>query len=165
MNRANISILRVFGIAFLAGIAAQAEGLGHQTFDVPASVEALENYRLVKLKRVYFASGRADLSIEDKTSLGQFVSRFCRTNQIVIELRGYADGEGSTEQDLALSTKRAEAIARYLTENGAFLQRIRIVGLGEVDERGRKDNPEHQRVDIRIFTDPQTTAYSSRLPR
>jgi len=31
-----------------------------------------------------------------------------------------------------------------------------MVGLGEIDERGPKDKPARQRVDIRIFMDPQT---------
>jgi outer membrane protein OmpA-like peptidoglycan-associated protein len=163
VNHSNMSILRVLGVAFIASVALtatslEAEGLRHQTINASASVEALENYRLVKLKRVYFAPGKAHLSSEDEISLGQLVSRFRRTNQFVIELRGYADGAGSTDQDLALSTKRAEAIAQYLTANGIFLQRIRIVGLGEIDETGPKDNPGHQRVDIRIFMNPTTTA-------
>ena len=151
-----------FGMALIAGIAVlstarlEGSGLGHQTFDAPASAEALENYRLVKLQRVYFALGKADLSAEDEISLSQLAKRFCRTNQFVIELRGYADGAGSVERDFTLSTKRAEAIARSLTGIGIPLQRIRVAGLGEIDETGPRDNPEHQRVDIRIFMTPET---------
>jgi OOP family OmpA-OmpF porin len=151
-----------FGMALIAGIAVlstarlEGSGLGHQTFDARATAEALESYRLVKLHRIYFALGKADLSIEDEASLGQVVRRFCRTNQVVIELRGYADGTGSVERDLTLSTKRAEAIARSLAANGIPSQRIHVAGLGEVDETGPRDNPEHQRVDIRIFVNPET---------
>jgi len=94
--------------------------------------------------------------MEDEISLSQLVKRFCRTNQFVIELRGYADGTGSVEQDLALSTKRVLAIAPAPTENGIPSQRIRVAGLGEVDDTGPRDNPEHQRVDIRIFVNPET---------
>jgi outer membrane protein OmpA-like peptidoglycan-associated protein len=164
VHRGSLSTLSVFGLGLIASIASlkadrlDAAGPGRQTFDAPASSEVLEDYRLVKLKRVYFALGKADLSIEDQISLGQFVRRFCRMNQIVVELRGYADGAGSREHDLALSTQRAEAIARSLTEGGVLSQRIRLVGLGEIDERGPKDNPERQRVDIRIFLNPRTTS-------
>jgi outer membrane protein OmpA-like peptidoglycan-associated protein len=162
--RGSLSTLSVFGLALIASIAAlktdrlEAAGSGNQTFDAPVSGDVLESYRLVKLKRVYFALGKADLSMEDQISLGQFARRFCRMNQIVIELRGYADGAGSTDQDLALSMQRADTIARSLTEGGVLSQRIRLVGLGEIDERGPKDNPEHQRVDIRIFMNPPTTS-------
>ena len=164
MVRGSLSTLSVFGLALVATIAAlkadrlEAAGPGHQTFDAPASGEVLENYRLVKLKRVYFASSKSEITVADEISLGQFVRRFCRTNQFVIELRGYADDAGSLDHGLALSTKRAEAIAQYLTKSGILPQRIRLIGLGEIDPNRLTDNPEHQRVDIRIFVNPETAS-------
>jgi outer membrane protein OmpA-like peptidoglycan-associated protein len=159
------SILSAFGIALIASIPAvkatspENIGLGrYEAASAPVSVEALEDYKLVKLKRVYFASRKSDLSLEEEMSLGQFVRRFCRTNQFVIELRGYADDAGSADHGLALSTKRAEAIAQYLTKSGILPQRIRLIGLGEIDANRPTDNPEHQRVDIRIFANPETAS-------
>ena len=164
MGRRSLSTtLNVFGIALIASIpalkAASSEnvGLGHyEAVGAAVSVEALEDYKLVKLKRVYFASRKSKLTIENEISLGQFVRRFCRTNQFVIELRGYADDAGSLDHGLALSTKRAEAIAQYLTKSGILPQRIRLIGLGEIDANRPTDSPEHQRVDIRIFVNPAT---------
>jgi outer membrane protein OmpA-like peptidoglycan-associated protein len=162
------SILSAFGIALIASTpavkAASPENAGLSRYDAvgaPVSVEALEDYRLVKLKRVYFASRKSDLSVEEEISLSQFVSRFCRTNQFVIELRGYADDAGSADHGLALSTRRAEAIAQYLTKSGILPQRIRLIGLGEIDANRPTDNPEHQRVDIRIFANPETVSNGS----
>ena len=166
MGRGSLNnILNVFGIVLIASIpslkAASPGNVAPSHYDaagVPVSPEALEDYRLVKLKRVYFASSKSEITVADEISLGQFVRRFCRTNQFVIELRGYADDAGSLDHGLALSTRRAEAIAQYLTKSGILPQRIRLIGLGEIDPNRLTDNPEHQRVDIRIFVNPETAS-------
>jgi outer membrane protein OmpA-like peptidoglycan-associated protein len=125
----------------------------HERFDSSSVGEALENCRLVSLIRVHFASANADLSPSEETSLRHLVERYSRTNRFVIELRGYTDGAGSAEGNLALSTKRAQTIARFLIDNGIPQQRIQLLGLGEID--GSAPNSEHRRVDVRVFM--QTT--------
>ena len=124
----------------------------HERFDSSSVGEALENCRLVSLIRVHFASANADLSPGEETSLRHLVERYSRTNRSVIELRGYTDGAGSVEGNLALSTKRAQTIARFLIDNGIPPKRIQLLGLGEID--GSAPNAEHRRVDVRIFMQP-----------
>jgi outer membrane protein OmpA-like peptidoglycan-associated protein len=123
-----------------------------ERFDTSHDGEALENCRLVSLTSVHFASANAGLSAAEETSLRRLVKRYGLTNGLVIELRGYTDGIGSVEGNLALSTKRTQAIARFLIENGIPQQRIQPLGLGEIDDSG--PNPEHRRVDVRIFMQP-----------
>lgn len=123
----------------------------HEPSDTSASIQALENDRMVALKSAHFGLGNADLKLDEIAALDNFVRRFCSASESIIELRGYAEGAGSAAQDLALSTERAKAVARFLTERGVPQKRILIVGLGEVDPESHRVNPEHQRVDIRIF--------------
>jgi outer membrane protein OmpA-like peptidoglycan-associated protein len=124
----------------------------HERFDNSNSTEALENCRLVSLTRVHFGSANAGLTPGEETTLRHLVERYGRTNRLIIELRGYTDATGSVESNLALSTKRAQAIARFLIENGIPQQRIQLLGLGEIDDSA--PNPEHRRVDVRIFLLP-----------
>jgi outer membrane protein OmpA-like peptidoglycan-associated protein len=119
-----------------------------------ADVQALESYHLVALRRVHFAAGKHDLSLREKASLENFATPFCQTNQWVVELRGYADGARSTEQNANLSAERAKAVARILSEYGIPSQNILPLGLGEIDPGSPAPKPEHQRVDIRIFMRP-----------
>lgn len=119
-----------------------------------SNAEALENYTLASLNRIYFATGKCDLSRDEKTSLGNLVKRLGLTSQSVVELRGYADGAGSPQQNLALSMARAEAIARFLRKSGVPSPRVRVIGLGEIDPDGPALQPEHQRVDLRVFLEP-----------
>jgi outer membrane protein OmpA-like peptidoglycan-associated protein len=106
---------------------------------------------MVALKSAHFGPGNADLKLDEIAALDNFARRFCGASESIIELRGYAEGAGSAAQDLALSTERAKAVARFLTDRGVPQERILIIGLGEVDPESHRYNPEHQRVDIRIF--------------
>jgi outer membrane protein OmpA-like peptidoglycan-associated protein len=123
----------------------------HGASATSASIEALESDRLVAVKSAHFDSGNTDLKLDEKAALDNFARRFCAAKESIIELRGYADGAGSAAQNLALSTERAQAIARFLGDRGVPQERILIIGLGEVDPTGHPRDPEHQRVDIRIF--------------
>jgi outer membrane protein OmpA-like peptidoglycan-associated protein len=111
--------------------------------------DALEDYSLASLRRIYFTFGRSDTSREEKTALGKLVNTMGAGS--IIEVRGYADGAGSTEKNLALSTVRAEAVAKVLVGSGVPSQRVLVIGLGAVDPNGPALDPEHQRVDLRVF--------------
>jgi outer membrane protein OmpA-like peptidoglycan-associated protein len=140
--------------------AAQAVHLG-STVTSPA-VRALENDTLIALKRVHFASGSSDVKNDEKAVLDSLTSSLSGSSRWVIELRGYSDSAGSSGQNLALSLGRTNSIARLLSERGIPMQRILTIGLGEVDPNGPVLDPEHERVDIRIFV-PPATAKSLRI--
>jgi flagellar motor protein MotB len=52
---------------------------------------------------------------------------------------------------MALSTERAQVIQTFLIERGVPTDRILVLGIGAVDPAGPALNPDHQRVDIRVF--------------
>jgi outer membrane protein OmpA-like peptidoglycan-associated protein len=119
--------------------------------DYSIRVQALENYKLVALESVRFASLDSHISPDERTALSALAKRFCQSSEMVFEVRGYADGAASVKQNLAASAERATAVARFLTGQGVPLEQILILGLGEVDPASPVLDPEHQRVDIRIF--------------
>lgn len=129
----------------------------HRSSATSAEVRALENATLVDLKRVYFTSGATKVMADDRAVLDDLVGRLIRVSDSVIELRGYADGAATPEQNLALSTERANSIARFLSVRGVPSRRILIVGLGELDPNDSAPDPRHQRVDVRVFAPPSIT--------
>jgi outer membrane protein OmpA-like peptidoglycan-associated protein len=159
LKRTKLKLVTMLGAAMIAnvGSAVGANGLNARPTDQQASgtagsnLEDLERFRLLIRKSVHFELGKSDLSPAEKASLCSLAKRFGRTKQAVIELRGYADGAGSTEQDVALSTERAQVIQEFLIERGIPTDRILVLGLGAVDPAGPTLHPEHQRVDLRIF--------------
>lgn len=59
-----------------------------------------------------------------------------------IEISGYADGKGSDEYNLALSKRRASAVATYLASKGASKSRIKTIGYGETKPLAPNENPD-----------------------
>jgi outer membrane protein OmpA-like peptidoglycan-associated protein len=116
-----------------------------------ARVQALENYKLVALESVRFASFDTHIRPDERTGLSALAKRFFQSSDMVFEVRGYADGAASVKQNLAASAERATAVARFLTDQGVPPERILILGLGEVDPAGPVLDHERHRVDIRIF--------------
>jgi outer membrane protein OmpA-like peptidoglycan-associated protein len=61
---------------------------------------------------------------------------------LVVQLEGYADGTGPRPHNIRLSQLRAEAVGRFLVEQGVETHRLRVIGLG--DARPVADNGTHQ---------------------
>jgi len=91
------------------------------------------NYQLVDKADVKFPSDKSQLDQESKTALNAVIQKVKATPRTVIDLQGFADKTGSSDYNLALSQKRADAVARYLTKQNVPLRTISIIGLGEED--------------------------------
>jgi outer membrane protein OmpA-like peptidoglycan-associated protein len=155
------SLVRWIGFAMLVvgGANIQASDVKRAYGETPS--DDLESYRLTTLNRIYFTCGKSDASRKEKAPLSKLVNTVGTAS--IIELRGYADGAGSTEKNVALGTARAEAVAKLLVDSGIPSQGVRVIGLGAVDPDGPALNPEHQRVDLRVFVAP-TDAVTVREP-
>jgi outer membrane protein OmpA-like peptidoglycan-associated protein len=155
------SLLVAFGaVSIPTAQAADYANAGYtKTGKTSVNPESLEAYTLVALDRVYFKYEQSNLSAKEKNVLKDTLSRFYSNPKAVIELRGYADGMESRQGETALGNTRAQVIARYLTANGVPPGRIVSVAPDEVSDAATSDedssmNPQHRRVDIRVFEAP-----------
>lgn len=83
------------------------------------------------LKDVYFDFDRADLGAEARDVL-QSNSDWIRQNPgISVEIEGHADNRGTTEYNLALGARRAQAVKDYLVTLGNAPGRLTTVSYGE----------------------------------
>ena len=83
------------------------------------------------LKDVYFGFDRADLGTEARDAL-QSNSDWIRQNPgVSIEIEGHADNRGTTEYNLALGARRAQAVKDYLVTLGNAPERLSTVSYGE----------------------------------
>jgi len=64
---------------------------------------------------------------------------------------GHTDASGSAQHNQQLSMRRAEAVKRYLVDNGVPAQRLQAVGYGSehLAVPDRPDDPSNRRVEIR----------------
>jgi outer membrane protein OmpA-like peptidoglycan-associated protein len=106
---------------------------------------------------ITFDFNRADVKYEFMPriqDLARTLSRYPRTSIMIV---GHADAIGSDQYNLALSQRRAEAVAAALLNNGVPYRRVDTRGMGEwepvasnANEWGRAQN---RRVEISIKAD------------
>ena len=83
------------------------------------------------------------------------VKRLRENPALVVQLEGYADGAGAPPYNLRLSQLRAEAVGRFLAEQGVETHRLQAIGLGTArpvadngTQEGRRQN---RRVVLRLL--------------
>jgi peptidoglycan-associated lipoprotein len=83
----------------------------------------------------HFSVSGAKLSADETARLTDFVNRLKTDNKnVYLEIQGYTDATGSSQGNLRLGTDRAEAVRRYLSQQGVALNRMSTISYGE-------DNP------------------------
>ena len=103
-------------------------------------------------RRLQFDVDSADMTDGSEATLAPVVTLLRDYPQISIEITGHTCWLGSDEYNLALSEKRADAVADYLVGRGIDAQRLFVTGEGEfkpvesnLTEAGRRSN---RRVEI-----------------
>lgn len=113
-----------------------------------------DNITLNMPGNVTFDHDQSNVKAQFYGTLGEVASTLNEYNQTVIQVAGFTDSTGTDSYNQALSERRANAVASYLTSKGVALNRMVIKGLGESypiasndSEAGRAQN---RRVEITI---------------
>ncbi|MBI3681331.1 MAG: OmpA family protein [Acidobacteria bacterium] len=120
-------------------------------------VENLENYRVAKTLHVLFGVSRSELDAEAKAGLDSIAKEALSRKKFVFEVQGFTDSQGPAELNLALSQRRAQAVARYLvTTHKIPLRAIYVLGSGSqspaANNATRDGRRQNRRVEVRLFT-------------
>jgi outer membrane protein OmpA-like peptidoglycan-associated protein len=116
-----------------------------------------------------FGSAELKLPVSDELRTLAQVLNTAPTRAVVLE--GHADTIGDADRNLTLSQKRAEAVARWLVQEGHVnADQIQTVGLGStqplVSPQGDRDaQRRNRRVEVRIKTAPSAAPAASAAPR
>lgn len=140
------NILRVglFGVAVIslvgcsAGARVQqgssASSLGVTNAPAPGfesmQVGSEEDFMLNVGRRTYFTKGSAKLDDTAMETLNAQANWLTSHPQWKIKLQGFADDPGSEKKNKSLSTKRAEAVLKYLSDHGVPADRMWAKGYG-----------------------------------
>ncbi len=127
--------------------------------------EERDNYELTTTKTVHFGFSQSALSREAKAVLDELAGMVPQQAPYVVEIRGFTDKSGSREYNLALSRRRADAVARYLTSAaGIPLRRLHILGMGDdapaSDNGTREGRKRNRRVEVSLYSSPLTRTAS-----
>jgi outer membrane protein OmpA-like peptidoglycan-associated protein len=78
-----------------------------------------------------FPPGKATLTPEAQARLDAFVSKLKSENRnVYIEVQGHTDASGAEAANVRLGAQRAEAVRRYLNQQGVALNRIGTISYG-----------------------------------
>jgi OmpA-OmpF porin, OOP family len=126
-------------------------------------ISALDDYVPQETAAVQFRNGSSVLSTDAKTKLDEIATKALNAKGYVLEVTGFADSNGSTARNRALSQRRADAVIRYLVENHQIPLR-RIVtpyGFGEsnpvADNTTRTGRAENRRVEVKVLVNKGLT--------
>jgi outer membrane protein OmpA-like peptidoglycan-associated protein len=101
--------------------------------------------------KVYFKSGKSDLSPEYEKYLDDILAILEKNPDLGVEISGYASPEGDEEYNRQLSNNRAISVLNYLNHRGIVRRRIVAKGFGETFS-GELSNEELRRVDVNIIS-------------
>ena len=80
---------------------------------------------------VYFSTDNVELSPEAQQTVANQARWLKQYSQYTITIEGHADERGTREYNIALGAKRAEAVRKFLAQNGINAARIRTVSYGK----------------------------------
>ena len=109
-------------------------------------------------QNIYFKSGSAVVSAEDKQKLSALAGRAAAINGYVISVLGYADPTGNRAANEKLSNRRAQTVINYLKQSGKVLPG-RVLGASAMGQMNIPLEPSNsqamqgaRRVTVRVLT-------------
>ncbi|WP_120716691.1 OmpA family protein [Tsuneonella amylolytica] len=84
---------------------------------------------------VFFEWDRSDITPEAATILNSAVSAYANCGSAAVMLAGHADRSGSSQYNVGLSQRRADAVRSYMTARGVADTRISTEAFGESQPR------------------------------
>lgn len=106
---------------------------------------------------VKFPVNSSELSPEAMARLDELVNQLKNENQnVYLEIQGYTDATGSADGNEKLGEQRAEAVRRYLAQQGVPLSRIATISYGEQNpvapNDSRQGRAQNRRVVIQVLS-------------
>jgi outer membrane protein OmpA-like peptidoglycan-associated protein/tetratricopeptide (TPR) repeat protein len=112
----------------------------------------------VVLKNIFFDVGKAEIKTESMHELEKIRELLTSNEQLKMQINGHTDNTGNASTNKILSLQRAEAVVKYLVENGIQPSRLSAKGFGAErplvsndDEQGGREI--NRRTEIEIIED------------
>jgi OOP family OmpA-OmpF porin len=107
-------------------------------------------FELLGKAKIRFDSGRASIDKDSMGLLDKLIETALRCPTANIEVAGHTDSDGDNNANMALSEKRAQAVAEYLIKAGLPTDRLRAVGYGSSQPVAANDTDDGKAKNRRI---------------
>lgn len=105
--------------------------------------------------RINFDTGSSDISQDSRSLMGELVQVAKSCPSARVQIAGHTDDQGSEENNLALSQRRAESVMEYFVKNGIKLGRLSAQGFGEsqplVENKTAADRARNRRIELQVL--------------
>ena len=98
---------------------------------VDFQMQSLEEGRSFNIDNIYFDNNSFEVKEATREILIEFVSYLELNNRLVIEINGFTDNVGDSQDNQLLSEKRARAVRDIIVELGVSSDRVSYNGFGE----------------------------------
>lgn len=131
--------------------AKQAAALKQQALKAQQMAEVSQQAVTELSFAVQFRTGTAHVESVYADQLNGIIELLKNDLRLSVQLYGYADQRGHTDDNSALSLSRSKNIAQYMLQNGIAMEQIAIAGLGEEQALFQSDDPEGLFFDRRVI--------------
>jgi outer membrane protein OmpA-like peptidoglycan-associated protein len=116
----------------------------------------LSDKKIEILEKVYFVASKDTIEEKSNVLLSQIASVLKSKPGIKkIEIQGYTDNSGNAKKNTILSQKRAEAVKKFLIDNGIEAGRLEAKGYGDAnpiaDNKTKEGRETNRRVEFSIL--------------
>lgn len=106
---------------------------------------------IIRTHSLNFAVGKADVATKNYSLLNKVATAILRFPHSNIVVEGHTDSSGSKKLNMKLSKKRAENIARFLTDVGGIEKsRVTSIGYGDSHPVAKNDTESNRRKNRRV---------------
>ena len=109
-----------------------------------------DNITLNMPSNITFALNSADLNAQFFNALDGVSMVLKEYDKTVVEVAGHTDSSGSDQYNQALSERRAQAVAGYLSSHGVKTQRLITIGAGEGHPMASNDTEQGRSANRRV---------------
>ena len=110
----------------------------------------IDKYNVKNVTNVNFATGKYNLSEQDKALLCNTASQADAMDNALLLVVGYTDSTGTPEHNDQLGEQRAEAVRRFLNRQGVALNRMSTISYGQEEPVASNDTPEGRAQNRRV---------------
>jgi outer membrane protein OmpA-like peptidoglycan-associated protein/tetratricopeptide (TPR) repeat protein len=110
----------------------------------------------IKLKRIYFAFDKSNLTKKSRTDLDSVAIILLENEDYTVDVTGHTDSKGEMAYNMRLGKRRAQSAANYLEKKGVTVDRMSLISKGETqpllpnENPDGSDNPENRAVNRRV---------------
>lgn len=131
--------------------------------EIARKVDQVNNYQMAASETVLFNFDSATLTEDGKAKLQALASRVNGSDRYMVEVQGYTDRTGNATYNERLSERRADAVTRFLVNDGKVaLRNINMLGSGYAapvgDDKTSDGRKMNRRVEVRLFVPELQTA-------